>query len=190
MIQRLILIPLVILILLAACAPAFEEPAAETEAPTTTPPLKEITAERPAATPTEAAAADDAGANTEVESGSTGPAEVDLSQLTAEPSAEEDPVVMPQPGVPDPGAAAAHQAAQDLAARTAVDVMDIRVATIEESEWPDGALGCPAPGKNYRSAVTPGFRITLESSGTRYVYHTDLHNNYVLCGDDGQPVTP
>ena len=114
--QRLILIPLAILILLAACTPAAEEPSAEKDSPPTTPPLKEITPEPPPSTPTEAAAPDNADANTEVESGSASPAEVDLSQLTSVPSAEDDPVVMPQPGVPDPGAAAAHQAAQDLAA--------------------------------------------------------------------------
>ncbi len=188
--QRLILIPLAILILLAACTPAAEGPSAETDFPPTTPPLKEITPEPPSSTPTAAAASDNADANTEVESGSASPAEVDLSQLTSVPSAEDDPVVMPQPGVPDPGAAAAHQAAQDLAARTAVDVMDIQIVTMEESEWPDGALGCPAPGKNYLNAVTPGYRITLESSGTQYIYHTDLDNNYILCGADGLPVSP
>ena len=198
--QRLFFIPLALLILLAACAPTADEPAAEAEPSTTTPPLKEITRERPTASPEpakpgppatiEPAAGVDGASSTESESGSVSPAEVDISQITSVPSTENDPVVMPQPGVPDPKAATAHQVTQDLASRAGVDISEIQMLDIKEIEWPDGALGCPAPGKNYLAAITPGYRITLELSGAQYIYHTDLHDSYLLCGDNGRPVTP
>src|SRR5690606_19197086 len=48
---------------------------------------------------------------------------------------------------------------QDLAQRLGVDPEAIEVVTKEAVEWPNGAMGCPAPGAVYTQAIVPGFRM-------------------------------
>lgn len=200
-----ILMPLMTLMLLVACTVAGEEPVPEPETPTASPALKVITPANPtqpadpaaeqqpevtiAAVPPEPTAEDEAPAGTEVESSSASPAEVDLSQVTSQPPAEASPQVAPRPGVPDPEVAAAHLVSQDLAKRLGVDVEDVKTISIESVEWSDSSMGCPAPERVYLGVVTPGYLITLEVSGERYTYHTDLEENRVLCAEDGRPLS-
>ena len=117
------------------------------------------------------------------------PAQVDLSQLTPQPVEEAYPVVAPRPGVPDPVTAVAHQVSQDLAQRLNLDISEIITINTEEREWPDSSLGCPSPDLIYLAVITPGYQIILEASGVSYDYHTDTQGNYILCGDDGSPIT-
>ena len=117
------------------------------------------------------------------------PAQVDLSQITPQPSEDTGPVVAPQPGVPDAKTAVSHQVSQDLAQRLGVDVSEVSTVTAEEIEWPDSSLGCPASGMVYLTVITPGYKIILEAAGQPYSYHTDTQGNYILCGEDGQPVS-
>ncbi len=166
---------------LTACTPGGDEPNA---IPVTTPPTPtpEPTAEQPAPTEESASATD------EPVTGSSSPAEVDLSQITSQPPENPTPRVAPQPGVPDPAVAVAHQVSQDLAGRLELDVSEVHTVNVTEIEWPDSSLGCPAPDVAYQTVITPGYLIILGIADIEYMYHTDLQGNYLLCGDDGQPV--
>ncbi len=129
-------------------------------------------------------------ASTDLSSGTSEPAgSVDPSQITSEPPGDESPVVMPQPGVPDLGEKIGHEVSQDLARRLGIDVSEVAIINSEPQEWPDSGLGCPAPGMNYLTVITPGFLINLEADGEIYAYHTDQTGNFVLCGQDGRPFT-
>ncbi|MBE2220518.1 MAG: hypothetical protein IAF02_03205 [Anaerolineae bacterium] len=118
------------------------------------------------------------------------PAEANLSDIVSEPGTGQ-PQVAPRPGVPDESAAAVHIVSQAFAEHLGNDVSEITVVSVEAMEWSDSSLGCPAPGYAYAQVITPGFLITLDSgdAGDPHTYHTDLNGNFVLCGDDGQPVT-
>jgi hypothetical protein len=75
---------------------------------------------------------------------------------------------------------------QDLSKRLKIDADVIRVTSVEPTEW-GGSLGCPAPERVYTLAIMPGYRLTLEAQGQRYVYHADRTDQFVLCRD-GRPV--
>lgn len=66
-----------------------------------------------------------------------------------------------------------HAAIADLAERIGVAENEVMVAGFEEVTWPDASLGHPQPGEVYAQVQTPGYRVTLEARGERYVYHTD-----------------
>ena len=51
----------------------------------------------------------------------------------------------------------------DAARRIGVEPALLRVARIEAVTWPDGALGCPQPGRLYPQALVPGWRIRIEA---------------------------
>lgn len=107
--------------------------------------------------------------------------EVDFSQITPEPVGTDDPVEMPQPGLPDPGRYMANLARQALANRLGVDISAVAVLEQERVEWPDSSLGCPQPGTAYLTVITPGYRLLLEVDGERYPYHTDLGDTFIFC---------
>ena len=91
-------------------------------------------------------------------------------------------------GILGDSTAVVQQVSQDLAARLGIDESEITVVGVEIVEWSDSSLGCPAPGYAYAQVITPGFQIILESGAQQYDYHTDSNGNFVLCGEDGQPV--
>ena len=64
-------------------------------------------------------------------------------------------------------------AKKDLAQRLGVAPTDISVTRIESVTWPDSALGCPAPERDYIESEVRGFRITLGHNGQSFRYHTD-----------------
>ncbi len=72
-------------------------------------------------------------------------------------------------------------AVQDLSRLTGVPEDQIQVQRIEELEWPDASLGCPAPGKMYAQIITSGYRILLTAQGKTYEYHSDRARTVVLC---------
>jgi hypothetical protein len=80
-------------------------------------------------------------------------------------------------------------AKQDLADRLKIDVSQISLIEAVEVTWPNAALGCPSPGKNYAAGRVPGYRIRLESNGTEYVYNTDLTGQIILCPQQDEPYT-
>lgn len=189
------LFALMFLVFLGACTTGGNEPVVE-PAPTVDsvspggliqPPQSDAL-QTPTAAPPEAYPGSEAAADLEVVTGQAYPAQVDLSQMTPQPGEEAYPVEAPQPGVPDRGTAVSHQVSQDLAQRLGVDISQVSIVTVEEIEWPDGSLGCPASGMVYLTVITPGYKISLEASGQSYSYHTNTQGGYVLCGKDGQPV--
>lgn len=120
------------------------------------------------------------------------PATVEMEDVTQgvneEETTREMPEEIPAPGIPDPEAYMTEQARLVLADRLGVDVETISVASVEEREWSDAALGCPEPGQMYAQVMTPGFEITLAVDGDTYTYHSDRSSVLILCGADGQPV--
>jgi len=83
------------------------------------------------------------------------------------------------PAGPDAHMGALARAA--LARELALAEADITVVSAEETEWRDSSLGCPKPGMNYLQVITPGYNITLEAHGKRYVYHSDNNRRVVRC---------
>ncbi len=200
------LISTALLIFLVACTSGGDDPASEPEISPTTPPLKEVSPEKSTTRPEptleqkpedqedgpqpEPTPEDDVSSDSEVVTSSAGPVQVDLSDLTSQPPEDTAPQEAPRPGIPDPKVAVAHQASQDLATRLGIDVGEVKTVSVEEVEWSDSSLGCPAPGMMYMTVITPGYLVILEAASEQYTYHTDLHRNFVLCGKDGQPVIP
>ena len=123
----------------------------------------------------------------EIVTDSAYPSEVDLSDVASE-TGDGQPQIAPKPGVPDDSTATTQQVNLALADRLGIDISEITVVIIEAVEWSDSSLGCPAPGYAYAQVITPGYQITLKSGGEEYNYHTDQNGNFVLCGEDGQPV--
>ena len=120
---------------------------------------------------------------------SVAPVEVDLNKITPEPAdPNAAPVEMPAPGVPGPGSDLMKAIVNDLAQRrgVAAEDLDYSVVSAERRDWPDSALGCPAPGMMYMQVITPGYLVEVEAGGESYSYHTDLAEGVVLCVD-GQP---
>ena len=81
----------------------------------------------------------------------------------------------------DLAVAAIAVARQTLAAELGCRPEALGVVGVEPVEWPDSALGCAQPGMMYMQVITPGFRVTLEQAGQRYVLHTDQGRRAVHC---------
>lgn len=60
----------------------------------------------------------------------------------------------------------------DLAKRLKLQVSSILLQSAQPVTWPDASLGLSEPGKMYAQMRTPGFRITLRSGNTNYLYVT------------------
>jgi putative hemolysin len=61
-----------------------------------------------------------------------------------------------------------------LASQLKVQASTIELVSVEATTWPDACLGVPQDGETCARVVTPGFRITLSTSGKSYIYHTNL----------------
>lgn len=117
------------------------------------------------------------------------PVEVDLGNLTPQPTVVSPPQEMPLPGGIAPSNAIVQETRRDLAARLGIDISAVNVVNVVAQEWRDSSLGCPAPGMAYLTVITPGYQVVLEVGGESYTYHTDMNQNYVLCVD-GKPAPP
>lgn len=73
------------------------------------------------------------------------------------------------------------QAQQDLAKRLSIPVESIELLSFEDVLWPDGSLGCPAPGMAYTQVLVEGYRILLQSAGQVYAYHGGGGRSPFLC---------
>lgn len=105
-------------------------------------------------------------------------------------SEEGSPIVTDPPATdpPDEEADYPHEftgsvviAVDDLAGRLGVDTTTITVIDVEEVVWPDGALGCPQPGRTYGQVPTDGLRIILVHKGSEYAYHSGGAVDPFLC---------
>jgi len=119
-----------------------------------------------------------------------------LDQANAEqqPAAEPSPAV--EAGSSDAAAAGGEAppailaaVKSDLAQRALASAGEISVVEVTAQEWPDGALGCPAPGQSYIQMVTAGYRILLAIGDKQYDYRSSAQGQFVLC-DGGSPLPP
>lgn len=82
------------------------------------------------------------------------------------------------------------KAKEDLAQRLSISTSQIVLIEAMEAEWSDSSLGCPQPGMDYLQVITPGYRILLEASGTRYEYHSNRDTYVVYCDNANPPILP
>jgi hypothetical protein len=66
---------------------------------------------------------------------------------------------------------AAAAAGADLAARLGGG--GVEVESIEEADFPDGALGAPVEDEMSAMMITPGWRIRLRAGGRSYEYRAN-----------------
>lgn len=66
--------------------------------------------------------------------------------------------------------ALAEQAKADLSEQLKVAPEAIELVSVQAVQWPDSSMGCPQPGMNYLTVVTPGYLVILQSSGKIYQY--------------------
>jgi hypothetical protein len=69
----------------------------------------------------------------------------------------------------------------ELASEQGVSVAEVKVISAQAVNWPNGALGCPKPGRMYTQAIVPGYRIELEAGGKRFRYHAAARGGYKRC---------
>jgi hypothetical protein len=74
---------------------------------------------------------------------------------------------------------------EDLAQRTGVDPPVPVLVRAEAVTWPDGSLGCPAPGMEYTQALVPGYWIVFSHDGQEYDYRASARGNFQLCATGG-----
>ena len=68
---------------------------------------------------------------------------------------------------------AVSKARADLARRLGVAEGEVSEESVEEADFPDGALGAPAKGEMSSMMITSGWRIRLGAGGKSYEYRAD-----------------
>jgi hypothetical protein len=69
----------------------------------------------------------------------------------------------------------------EVASKQGVAIADVKVLSAQAVNWPNGALGCPQPGRMYTQAIVPGYRVELEAGGKRFSYHASAKGSFKLC---------
>jgi len=69
--------------------------------------------------------------------------------------------------------AAVETARKDLAKRLNIDASDVKERSVENSDFPDMALGAPEDDEMSGQMITSGWRIRLEAKGQTYEYRAD-----------------
>jgi hypothetical protein len=77
-----------------------------------------------------------------------------------------------------------------LAAEQGVSPGDVKVIAAQSVNWPNGALGCPKPGRMYTQAIVPGYRVELEAAGRRFTYHASTRGSFKRCDNRIQGLAP
>ncbi len=70
---------------------------------------------------------------------------------------------------------------QDATQRFGVSEQDLTVAEVTDTNFGDGSLGCPEPGKFYTQAIINGWVIKLKAGDKIYEYHTNKTNTVIFC---------
>ena len=68
---------------------------------------------------------------------------------------------------------AVQNAQKDLARRLNIDASDVKQKSVEDSDFPDMALGAAEDGEMSGQMITRGWRIRLEAQGQTYEYRAD-----------------
>ena len=70
----------------------------------------------------------------------------------------------------------------DAAQRSGTAADRLRVASAQAVTWPDGARGCPLPGRLYTQALVPGWRIVVHGPGAApMTYHASQRGAWLWC---------
>lgn len=69
-------------------------------------------------------------------------------------------------------------AVADLESRPGTGSGRVRVVLARQETFPDGAIGCPEPGKMYTQALVEGYRVVLARGDRAWLY---------TAGEDGVP---
>ena len=77
-------------------------------------------------------------------------------------------------------------AVNTLSKNLGVPVDEIKLASTEEVEWPDGCLGIVRIGVMCTQATVPGFKIILEANGKKYEYHTNQDGSMAVLAEGAQ----
>ncbi len=73
------------------------------------------------------------------------------------------------------------QAKDDLSKRLTVNIDQISLVEVQTVTWPDGSLGCPAPGMAYIQVQVDGLLIRLRAGENLYEYHSGGARSPFLC---------
>ena len=68
---------------------------------------------------------------------------------------------------------AVENARNDLAKRLNIDAADVKERSVEDSDFPDMALGAAEDGEMSGQMMTSGWRIQLEAGGKTFEYRAD-----------------
>jgi len=68
---------------------------------------------------------------------------------------------------------AIENARKDLASRLKIDAAENKKHSVEDSDFPDMALGAAEDGEMSGQMITPGWRIRLEAQGKTFEYRAD-----------------
>jgi len=68
---------------------------------------------------------------------------------------------------------AVENARNDLARRLKINAADVKQKSVEDSDFPDMALGAAEDGEMSGQMITNGWRIKLEAQGKTYEYRAD-----------------
>jgi hypothetical protein len=68
---------------------------------------------------------------------------------------------------------ATEKARKDLAQRLKIDPAKIKAKSVEDTDFPDMALGAGTDGEMSGQMITRGWRIRLDADGQSYEYRAD-----------------
>jgi CO/xanthine dehydrogenase Mo-binding subunit len=68
---------------------------------------------------------------------------------------------------------AVETARKDLAKRLEIDPADVKERSVEDSDFPDMALGAAEDGEMSGQMISSGWRIRLEAQGKTFEYRAD-----------------
>jgi len=58
---------------------------------------------------------------------------------------------------------------------------DVQVISAQVVSWPNGAIGCPRPGRSYTQSIVTGARVEFRHAGASYYYHGRGLQTLALC---------
>jgi hypothetical protein len=119
----------------------------------------------------------------------------------ASPSPVASPTVAPTPRAPDlPVAtlppvlevpAGILASIQDEVSRLAsVPVDQLTLVRAQQITWPDGSLGCPAPGEMYTQSLVSGYWIVFRANNETFDFRVTEDGHYHRCDLPGLPGPP
>jgi hypothetical protein len=68
---------------------------------------------------------------------------------------------------------------EDAARRSGLRISQLEIVKAERRDWPDGCLGLADSGIFCTQAIVPGWRVTVEGNGRRWVYRTNNSGSVV-----------